>query len=125
MTCLEEGSRKLVGEIFAFHVRPAERREWQQSTREPRIQHVFILFQYNFFFFDIKFLRCIFQSFFVISANHPMLSVLRLRVVDNSLYCHLLGRNSVTPPKLTRDAPVTDILQPREPSSFVKYRHYF
>ena len=64
-----------------------------------------------------------FLSFGLVSAHNVVILVLAIRVVDDSGNLNEIGRDTVTPPELARDAPVLNLLQPVEPGALVLLRN--
>lgn len=127
-----------------YLVRPAEDGKGENSRRKPSVQHIRILFKGKFSLTDFEFLDCFLPCFLFSSPTHPVIVLLVLRILRRSINTelitavrrfieivenpyvsqfksfdrHKVGRDSVAPPKLSRDTPVANTVHPNEPSFF-------
>mmetsp|Transcript_65894 Transcript_65894/g.106266 ORF Transcript_65894/g.106266 Transcript_65894/m.106266 type:complete len:493 (+) Transcript_65894:1308-2786(+) len=99
-------------EVLVLAVGPPHSRERPETRREPGVQHVFIPLHHHAAF-QAKRGLSLCHGLLWISCHKPHL--LGLHRLDD-----FVGGNAVTPPELTRDAPVLDVLQPVVPGLVVE-----
>mmetsp|Transcript_32699 Transcript_32699/g.75048 ORF Transcript_32699/g.75048 Transcript_32699/m.75048 type:complete len:326 (+) Transcript_32699:1848-2825(+) len=96
-------------------IRPAERREREEARREPRVQHVFVLSQLNVLRAAVMLFHRLGSSLLHAGRHH------RRRI--HSLHLHVIRRDAVAPPQLTRDAPISDVIEPAVPRLLELFGH--
>ena len=117
----QQRRRVELGEVGAL-VRPPEHREREQTGGEPGVQHVLVLFQREGFAGELR-LR-LFPRLRFFAADDPAVELLaraprHAGVLGGfALELDVVRRDAVPPPKLPRDAPVADVLQPPKPRGF-------
>ena len=87
-------------------LRPAQGGEGPQARAEPGVQYVVVLLQHNV------------GTEVVLGAHFGFVAA----YIDLARLV-VPGRNAVTPPQLTADAPILDVTHPREIHVFVLFRH--
>ena len=102
VACFEHSSRIVARQISRLF-RPAKRAERPQTAAEPGIEHVFFLPQMS-------------------TAAGGAAG--RVGTLDGDMAVFAVeGRDAVSPPQLTADTPITDVLQPVEIGLFKAIRH--
>ena len=81
------------GFLVAFGMGPAKSREGDKGGREPRVEHIFVARKFYTF-------ACLLLGFFFCTRN-----------IDSASFV-IPGRDLMTPPELTREAPVLNIFEP-------------
>mmetsp|Transcript_454 Transcript_454/g.1152 ORF Transcript_454/g.1152 Transcript_454/m.1152 type:complete len:275 (-) Transcript_454:1303-2127(-) len=117
----QQGSRVKGFEILRV-IGPAHNRERKQSRRKPRIENVFVAFQYKFVFSAAKLCQSFFFGIFLTSCNDPATVVCHVILRDRFSFGLSSGKPSrdlVTPPQLSTDTPISDVIKPLEPRLFV------
>lgn len=121
-----------------YLVRPTENREGKESRREPRVQDIRILLKYDFVLANVEFLGRLLFRLVLRTPAHPSIIIrgLNKKIIvlvfltatklsgiskqKNCLDSTAIDRNKVrgntmTPPQLSRDAPIPDALHPVVP----------
>ncbi|KAH3665796.1 hypothetical protein OGAPHI_003984 [Ogataea philodendri] len=106
---LQHGSRVEVLHVLGL-VWPSQGGEWPQSRGEPGVQNVFVLVQGELLSWES--LLSLSLCLFLCSSRNPILAV--VSVVGLSFNVHKVDRTSVSPPELSGNTPVLDVLQPSE-----------
>mmetsp|Transcript_5065 Transcript_5065/g.19540 ORF Transcript_5065/g.19540 Transcript_5065/m.19540 type:complete len:306 (-) Transcript_5065:1289-2206(-) len=128
VSSFEEGRWVKLGQIRCL-VGPAKDGKRKQTGREPSVEHVFVLFECEFSTRELLLGRN--ARFIGVTTDDPSIHLLRATawhptiVVTFAVETNVEGWNTMTPPKLTGDAPVTNVLQPSEPRRFHESRENF
>ena len=59
----------------------------------------------------------------MISATNPMIIIVFVWIVDLARNLNKISWDSVSPPKLSTDAPILNVFKPSEPCLFFTLRH--
>ena len=115
MPSLKHARRKEIFHVRSFFVGPPTRAERPQTRRKPSVEHVFFTVQHDVF--AVLRLR-FFCGVGVISRHYVSLiraftfPLSRTREIFFRIV-HVPHWDLMTPPQLSRDAPISDIRQPR------------
>jgi len=99
---------------------PSHSCKWEKTRGEPSIEDILILSEFNFRGINTESLGSVFQGFLMVTANNEMVVVVDIWVVNHSWDLDKIHWDSVTPPKLSGDAPVLDVFEPLVPSFLVE-----
>lgn len=105
-----------------FGIGPHEGREGEESRTEPSIKYIFILFDLYFLTRQVQHLHRLLHSFFFVPGCYPIV-ISGILLNFFSFFEAEIGRNSMSPPQLTRNTPVSQVLNPSEPSVLLAGRH--
>mmetsp|Transcript_47441 Transcript_47441/g.122763 ORF Transcript_47441/g.122763 Transcript_47441/m.122763 type:complete len:343 (-) Transcript_47441:330-1358(-) len=117
---------KVVG-VESLQVRgvvgPAEGREGEKTARKPGVEDILVLDKAESFRLFGELLLGILHGLFLRPARNPSFTVFFLALSFFIGKDYIVSWDAMSPPKLARNAPVLDVLEPSEPSILVDGGH--
>ena len=118
MACLQHWTREECFKIGMLFIGPFNRGKWKQSWTKPCVKHIVILLNLYFFLRKVEPQLSLVQCFLLVSGSNPALCFQTIWFLSSLFIAHVC-RDSMSPPKLSWNAPIFQSFNPSKPSLFL------